>query len=100
MTPIESVEICFSKIFDYKSRANRSEFWWLYLVVSFLGLIVQINSGISLQNIPAPIPRNYSTQVYSTSTTGGGGTGLFYVNTNNTDELVSRKRAIIYGIIF
>ena len=61
---------------------------------------VQINSGISLQNIPAPIPRNYSTQVYSTSTTGGGGTGLFYVNTNNTDELVSRKRAIIYGIIF
>jgi hypothetical protein len=61
---------------------------------------VQINSGISLQNISAPIPRNYSTQVYSTSTTGGGGTGLFYVNTNNTDELVSRKRAIIYGIIF
>jgi hypothetical protein len=61
---------------------------------------VQINSGISLQNIPSPTPRPYSTQVYSTSTTGGGGTGLFYVNTNNTDELVSRKRAIIYGIIF
>jgi uncharacterized membrane protein YhaH (DUF805 family) len=53
MTPIESIEICFSKIFDYKSRANRSEFWWLYLVISFLGLIVQINSGIQTLVNPA-----------------------------------------------
>jgi hypothetical protein len=61
---------------------------------------VFITSSISLSNIPKPAPRSQTTQVFSTSTVGGGGTGLFYVNTNNTDELVSRKRAIIYGIIF
>lgn len=61
---------------------------------------VQVNSGISLLNIPKPKTVDNSTHVYSTSTVGGGGTGLFYVNKNNGDELVSRKRAIIYGIIF
>ena len=40
------------------------------------------------------------TSIYSTSTVGGGGTGLYYVNNVNSDELVSRRRSIIYGIIF
>jgi hypothetical protein len=61
---------------------------------------VQITSSVSLSNVPKPSSRRSVTQVYSTSTVGGGGTGLYYVNTNNADELVSRKRAIIYGIIF
>lgn len=61
---------------------------------------VQITSSVSLTNVNKPKPIRSSTQVYSTSTVGGGGTGLYYVNTNNTDELVSRKRSIIYGIIF
>jgi len=38
--------------------------------------------------------------LYYTGTAGGGGTGLYYVNTNQSDELVSRRKAIIYGIIF
>lgn len=38
--------------------------------------------------------------VYYSTATGGGGTGLYYVNTTNSDELVSRRKAIIYGIIF
>ena len=53
MKPIESFEVCFIKILDYKSRAGRAEFWWLYLIVSFLGLIVQINSGIQTLVNPA-----------------------------------------------
>jgi hypothetical protein len=61
---------------------------------------VQITSSVSLTNVNKPKPIRSSTQVYSTSTVGGGGTGLYYVNTNNADELVSRKRSIIYGIIF
>jgi hypothetical protein len=40
------------------------------------------------------------TSIYTTSTVGGGGTGLYYVNTAGKDELVSRRRSIIYGIIF
>jgi hypothetical protein len=31
---------------------------------------------------------------------GGGGTGLYFVNTRQKDELVSRRKAIIYAIIF
>lgn len=42
---------------------------------------------------------NY-TSIYSTSTVGGGGTGLYYVNTQQTDELVSRRRSIVFSIIF
>lgn len=42
---------------------------------------------------------NYST-IYYTSNVGGGGTGLHFVNTKQSDELVSRRKAIIYGIIF
>jgi hypothetical protein len=38
--------------------------------------------------------------IYYSETVGGGGTGLYYVNTNQSDELVSRRKAIIYGIIF
>ena len=38
--------------------------------------------------------------IYYTDNPGGGGTGLYYVNTNNSDELVSRRKSIIYGIIF
>jgi hypothetical protein len=38
--------------------------------------------------------------IYYSGTAGGGGTGLYFVNTAQQDELVSRRKAIIYGIIF
>lgn len=59
-----------------------------------------VNAPLTLTNNVTPSPINNKTSVYSTSTVGGGGTGLYFVNTDRTDELVSRKRAIIYGIIF
>ena len=36
----------------------------------------------------------------SAGTIGAGGSGLYFVNDTDTDELVSKKKAIIYGIIF
>lgn len=41
-----------------------------------------------------------TTGIYYKEPAAGGGTGLYFVNTNRTDELVSRRKAIIYGIIF
>jgi hypothetical protein len=38
--------------------------------------------------------------LYSTATISGGGTGVYFINGNTQDELVSRRRSIIYGIIF
>lgn len=61
---------------------------------------VEINSALSLANINPPSIKQFHTNVYSTSTVGGGGTGVYFVNTQQADELVSRKRAIIYGLIF
>lgn len=62
--------------------------------------IVQLASAIRIEKTTAITSTASYTGIYSTSTVGGGGTGLYYVNTTDTDELVSRKRAIIYGIIF
>ena len=61
---------------------------------------VLIKSAMKLLNSPAPDATAFQTGVYSTSTVGGGGTGVYYVNSVDTDEFVSRRRSIIYGIIF
>ena len=65
-----------------------------------IGNIVQMQSALQIQKTTAPASTASYTGLYSTSTVGGGGTGLFFVNTNNTDELVSRRRSIVYSIIF
>ena len=61
---------------------------------------ILIKSAMKLLNSPAPDATAFQTGVYSTSTVGGGGTGVYYVNSVDTDEFVSRRRSIIYGIIF
>ena len=45
-----------------------------------------------------PIVAN-SVVLYS-NTAGGGGTGLYFNSAEATDELVSKSKAIVYGIIF
>jgi hypothetical protein len=72
----------------------------IYVTPSSSGTFI-VNSALSLRNSNTPTAAVQGrTHVYSTGTVGGGGTGLYFVNTAQTDELVSRKRAIIYGIIF
>jgi hypothetical protein len=61
---------------------------------------VVIKSALELLNIDEVTVDNGYTGIYSTSTVGGGGTGIRYINSNDSDELVSRRRAIVYGIIF
>jgi len=62
--------------------------------------IVQLEGALRIEKSVAITSTASFTGIYSTSTVGGGGTGLYFVNTANTDELVSRRRSIIYGIIF
>jgi hypothetical protein len=64
------------------------------------GGIVNMTSGFRFRQSSSVAPAADYTTIYSTSTVGGGGTGLYYANTTQTDELVSRRRSIIYGIIF
>ena len=62
---------------------------------------VAIDAPMKLKEYPyGVVPENFNTTIYNSGTPGGGGTGLYYVNTTDSDELVSRRKAIIYGIIF
>lgn len=65
------------------------------------GNSVKVQSALKIQQIAGtPVAEENQDTLYYSGTPGGGGTGLYYVNDNNSDELVSRRRAIIYGIIF
>jgi hypothetical protein len=61
---------------------------------------IEIAAPLSLSYLPTPARKNNFTNLYSTATISGGGTGVFFINGNTQDELVSRRRSIIYGIIF
>lgn len=62
---------------------------------------VAIDAPLKLKEYPYDIvPEEFNTTIYNSGVPGGGGTGLYYVNTSDSDELVSRRKAIIYGIIF
>ena len=47
----------------------------------------------------APSSAAGSTILYA-NTAGGGGTGVFFVDGSTSDELVSKSKAIVYGLIF
>jgi hypothetical protein len=48
----------------------------------------------------APLANTNTTALYTTGVVGPGGTGIYYVNKDTSGEFISRKRAIIYGLIF
>ena len=63
------------------------------------------NNRLSLSGVQAfantATPTNVANAVslYSNAM-GGGGTGLYFTSTSGADELVSKGKAIVYGIIF
>jgi len=65
-----------------------------------IGGVVVMSTGFRVNQTPAVASTAGYTAIYSTSTVGGGGTGLHYVSPTDTDELVSRRRSIVYSIIF
>jgi hypothetical protein len=70
------------------------------LVLDATTSTVVVRSALEMLNISEPVVDNLYTAIYTTSTIGGGGTGIRYVTATDSDELVSRRRAIVYGIIF
>lgn len=72
----------------------------IYLVTN-QGAEVVVNSAVTYQVPDAPPAQSPNqVKVYSTSTSGAGGTGLLFANNTTRDELVSAKKALIYSIIF
>lgn len=68
------------------------------VVMSAAG-VVKVNQELSLLEQTAPGSLAGYNKFYA-NTPAEGGTGLYFVNTTETDELVSKKKAIAYGIIF
>jgi len=61
---------------------------------------VAIDGPIQLadqSSVPAAVA---NTTVLYANTVGSGGTGVYFVDGSTTDELVSKSKAIVYGIIF
>jgi hypothetical protein len=65
------------------------------------GSAVKVESPLKLQKVTSvPIAEINQDTLYYTGIPQAGGTGLYFVNTTEQDELTSRRRAIVYGIIF
>ena len=47
---IESIQVCFSKFFDYNGRAMRSEYWYFFLFLAIVNVIATIVEEILLFN--------------------------------------------------
>lgn len=62
-------------------------------------IVVRKALQLTDQATPPAAPTN-GTAIYTNGTVGPGGTGIYYVNNQIQGEFISRKRAIIYGLIF
>lgn len=63
--------------------------------------LLKIDASVSLQDqASAPGSSAGYNKLYSSATQGGGASGLYFVNSSNSDELASRTRALLYGLIF
>lgn len=58
-----------------------------------------IDSAIRLNDQSAPSAVTDATLLYA-ATASGGGSGVFFVDGSTSDELVSKSKAIVYGLIF
>lgn len=59
---------------------------------------VQVNDVLRLNYQPAPTAVSNTVQVYAASN-GVGRSGLYFVNTDYSDELISKKKAIAFSIL-
>jgi len=61
---------------------------------------VTVTSALKLNDqASAPSSATGATLLYA-DTAAGGGTGVFFVDGSTSDELVSKSKAIVYGLIF
>lgn len=71
------------------------------LILTATNSNIEINGYLNLDNKASnPSATAGTSKVYSKSTIGAGKTGLYFVNTTTSDELVSKKRALLFSMIF
>lgn len=62
---------------------------------------VQVESSVALVNLGStPSSSAGQNKIYSSATQGPGATGIYFTNTLTADELVSRRRSLVFSMIF
>lgn len=61
---------------------------------------VAIGTTLKMNDQSVTPAGNANATILYADTASGGGTGLFFVDDTETDELVSKSKAIVYGLIF
>jgi hypothetical protein len=64
-----------------------------------VGGIINLDNVESLLNTYSTTAVANTTKVYSSATAGPGRTGIYFSNTGNADELMSRRRAVLLSIL-
>lgn len=61
---------------------------------------VEINAVLNLDDqTSTPSVMSGTSKIYSSATAGPGNTGIYFTNVNNTDELISKNRAVLLSIL-
>lgn len=81
------------QIGSYSANSN------LTITANGIGEVIIEKVIVLPYQISPPLSAINKNKIYA-ATPAEGGTGLFVVNTNHSDELVSKRKAILYGIIF
>lgn len=62
---------------------------------------ITVNAILSLNDqVSTPVAVSGQNKLYSTATSGPGDTGIYFVNTRDSNELVSKKRALLFSMLF
>jgi hypothetical protein len=71
------------------------------IILDPFNLNVQVEGHVSLvDQVSDPTAAGSMNKIYSKSSLGAGDTGVYFTNTSESGELVSKKRAILFGMIF
>lgn len=61
---------------------------------------IYLRSAVRLENTISDPASDAGSNVIYAKTPGNAGTGVYFTNTSTSDELVSRSKAILFGLIF
>ena len=69
-------------------------------LVPAVGRNIEIDSPVQLNNQTDPAAGAGHTKFYAKSTIGTGKTGLYFVNTTTSDELIAKNRSLLWSMLF
>lgn len=71
------------------------------LIITANSGVVEVDATLALKDrLSTPSITSGRTKIYSSATVGGGDSGLYIRNSSTSDELVVKKRALLFSMLF